>query len=154
MCAQRPFGQTKKGDLKMKRFRTIAIVLVLVTLLAACGGGGGSPVGVVKDFWKALTKFDIDKMKELTCSEYRSEMEEAFGFAEMGDLSELADLMEFDVSGLKYEVVSESGDNAVVRVYGELKVTFFGQSESEQMDEEIPVVKEGGQWKVCGGGGF
>ena len=138
----------------MKRFRAIAIALVLVTLLAACGGGGGSPTGVVKSFFGALAEFDIEKMKDLTCSDFRDEMEEAFGFAEMGDLEELADLMKFDFSGLRYEVVSESGDEAIVRVHGDMKVEFFGQEQSEPMDEEIPVVKEGGEWKICGGTGF
>jgi hypothetical protein len=138
----------------MKSFRVVAVVLILVTLVAACGGDGGSPTAVVRDFWQALAKLDVDKMKDLTCSAYQEEMEAAFGFAELGDLSELADVLEIDVSGLKYEVVSETGDAAVVRVYGALKMSFLGQEQSEQMDEEIDVVKEGGQWKVCGGGGF
>jgi hypothetical protein len=110
-----------------------------------------SPADAARDFWQALAELDVDRMKELTCAAYQEEMEAAFGFAELGDLEELRDILEIDVSDLQFAVVSESGDDAVVRVYGTLKMSFLGQEESEQMDEEIELVMEHGEWKVCGG---
>jgi hypothetical protein len=131
----------------MKNLRAIAVVLILVILLAACGGGGSSPTAAVKGFFQAFAKLDVDKMTALTCSEMAEEMEETLGvFALFGDG------VKIDVSGLKYEVVEESGDRAVVRVTGTMKmsVSELGIDESTEMDEEMPVVKEGGEWKVCG----
>ena len=143
----------------MKRLAVVLVVIfVLSALLTACGGGGGggSPAAAAKSFYDALTQLDFAKLKDLTCEAQKATMDEtAKAMGAGGDMAALKDMFKIDTSGLKFEEKSVSGSNAVVVVSGKMKVQAFGESKEEDVNnQEIPMVNEGGQWKVCDAGGI
>ena len=142
----------------MKRLSVVMIVvIVLSALLTACGGGGGAgPAAAAKSFFDAFTQLDFAKMKDLTCEAQKATMDEAAqAMSALGDSAALKELLKIDTSGLKYEEKSVSGDKATVVVTGKLKLEAFGQSQEQDLNgEELPMVMEGGAWKVCAAGGL
>lgn len=140
----------------MKRLSVVMImVIVLSALLTACGGSGGAgPAAAAKSFFDAFTELDFAKMKDLTCEAQKSTMDEAANaMSALGDSAALKELLKIDTSGLKYEEKSVSGDKATVVVTGKIKVEAMGQSQDQDMNEDVPMVMEGGAWKVCAAGG-
>jgi hypothetical protein len=57
-----------------------------------------------------------------------------------------------DVSDLKFETLSQSADQAEVRVHGELRVAVLGSAQAQQVDERWPMVWENETWRWCGSG--
>lgn len=141
----------------MKRLSVVMIVvIVLGLLLSACGGGGGGggAAAAAKSFFDAFSQLDFAKMKDLTCESQKSALDQATqAMSALGDPAALKELMKIDTSALKFEEKSASGDKATVVVTGKLKVEAMGQSQEQDINgEELPMVKEGGAWKVCGSG--
>jgi hypothetical protein len=140
----------------MKRLSVVMIVvIVLSVLLSACGGGGsaGGAAAAAKSFFDAFAQLDFAKMKTLTCDAQKSTLDQAAqSMSALGDPSKLKDLLKIDTSGLKFEEKSVSGSNATVVVSGKMKIEAMGQSQDQDVNnEELPMVNEGGTWKVCGG---
>ncbi len=141
----------------MKRISLlVSMVLIATMVLSACGGGGGAggAASAAKAWFDAFAQLDMNKMKDLTCDKEKATIEQALSFLSgtggNTDTQALKDLFKFDVSGLKFEEKSSSGGNAVVVVSGKIKVEAFGQSQEQDVNnEELPVVTEGGVWKVC-----
>ena len=143
----------------MKRLSVVLIVVVVLSvLLTACGGGGGGagPAVAAKSFFDAFSQLDFAKMKDLTCDAQKSSIDQATqAMSALGDATALKDLIKIDTSGLKYEEKSVSGDKASVVVSGKMKMEAFGQAQDQDVNnEELPMVKEGGAWKVCAAGGL
>jgi predicted small secreted protein len=144
----------------MKRLSVVMIVvIVLSALLTACGsgaGGGSGAAAAAKSFFDSFSQLDFAKMKDLTCDAQKPAIDQATqSMSALGDASKLKDLITIDTSGLKFDEKSVSGDKATVVVTGTMKVTAMGQSQDQPVNnEELPMVKEGGQWKVCGGAGL
>lgn len=144
----------------MKRLSVVMIIVVVLSaLLTACGGGGGGGDGaaaVAKSFFDAFSQLDFAKMKDLTCEAQKSTMDEATkSMSALGDAAALKELLKIDTSGLKFEEKAASGDKSTVVVTGKMKIEAFGQSEEQDVNgEELPMVKEGGAWKVCATGGL
>ena len=138
----------------MKRLTVVVIVLIVVgILMSACGGGGaGGPVGAVQSWLDGLTKFDFKAVTDLTCSAQRQQIEQSLSFFSSSgqDLSALKNLFTFDFSKLKFEEKSNDGKAATVHLSGSMSVTAFGQSQNQDMNEDVSVVNENGGWKVCG----
>ena len=140
----------------MKRISlVVSVVLVASVVMGACGGAGGAgAAGAAKAWFEAIAQLDLNKVKDLTCDKEKAALEQAFSFlggAASGetDLEALKELFQIDVSGLKYEEKNVSGNTATVHISGVLKVSAFGQSQDQNVDEDVPVVNEGGAWKVC-----
>ncbi|CAG0931052.1 hypothetical protein TFLX_01976 [Thermoflexales bacterium] len=143
----------------MKRLSVVMIiVIVLSALLTACGGGagGGGAAAAAKSFFDAFAQLDFAKMKDMTCEAQKKSIEDAMSMMGAGgDASALKDMLKIDTAGLKYEEKSVSGSNATVVVSGKLKLEMMGQAQEQDLDnQELPMVNEGGQWKVCGEGGI
>jgi hypothetical protein len=134
------------------------VVIVLSALLTACGGGagGGGAAAAAKSFFDAFSQLDFTKMKDLTCDAQKKSIEDALGMMSLGgDAAALKEMLKIDTSGLKFEEKSTSGNNATVVVSGKLKLEMLGQTQEEDVNnQELPMVNEGGQWKVCGEGGL
>jgi hypothetical protein len=127
------------------------MVIVLSLVLSACGGGAGAAgaAGAAKAWFDAFAQLDLAKIKDLTCDKEKSAMDQAFSvFSGAGgtDTQALKDLFKIDVSGLKFE---DKGQGTV-HISGAMKLSAFGQSQDQNIDEDIPMVNEGGTWKVCG----
>jgi hypothetical protein len=143
----------------MKRLSVVMIVvIVLGLLLSACGGGGGGagPAAAAKSFFDAFTQLDFAKMKDLTCEAQKATMDEAAkAMSVAGDAAALKELIKIDTSGLKFEEKSVSGNNATVVITGKMKMEAFGQTQEQDLNsQELPMVNEGGAWKVCAAGGL
>jgi hypothetical protein len=142
----------------MKRLSVVVIVMIVIgALLAACGGGAGGAGGAAaaaKSFFDAFAQLDFAKMKELTCEAQKSNMDQMTAALSLGgDAAALKEMLKIDTSGLKFEEKSVSGSNATVVVSGKMKIEAFGQSQDQDVNnEDLPMVNEGGQWKVCGSG--
>jgi hypothetical protein len=117
-----------------------------VVLLAACAVGtyviiravsGGSPENAVDDYFSAYRDADFDKAMDVTCAIDRENIDENEWREEVSQIEEL----EWDVVS-----VDERGDEATVRT--RISVTFQGQTDTQTLP--VPVVKEDGDWKVCG----
>ena len=128
----------------MKR-ALLVVTVFLVVLMTACGGGGGAPDQAARQWFEALAKGDQDAMQNLTCADSQSSVTDA-----IGALASMAGSVKIDISGLSFKTTEESGDTASVQVTGNIKVELLGQSAEEPIDEAMPMVKEGGNWKVCG----
>jgi len=130
--------------------RVLICVLVACAALTACGGAPG-PVETVRARLEALARFDLSRVKELTCSEEQVQIDDAlalFGSTPL-DLGAIDERLAVDVAGLTYEQRSASDAEAVVAVSGVVKISFQGQSAEETIAGEFPLVKESGVWKVC-----
>ena len=132
----------------LKQLGLVLAVTLLGLVLYACGGGGDDPASVVKGGMEAMINMDADGLDKYLCKDIVEDAKAA-----LKDFKEAIDQgakMEF--TDMKYEVVSEAEDKAVVKVSGTLKASHpeYGDME-ETMSEEMDVIKEDGQWKVCNG---
>lgn len=138
----------------MKHKSIVVLMLSIVALLvSACGGAGSAdPAGATQAWFEAFTRFDIERMGELTCDEEKAALSQGLdafsGGGEIG-LAELAELFEFDFSGLKFVASNVTEASAIVNISGAMKITFLGESDEESVSSEVPLVNEGGAWKVC-----
>ncbi len=91
-------------------------------------------------------------MKEMTCEAQKSGLDLALasitGSGQTVD--QIKQVLKIDVSGLKFEEKSISGNIGTVVVSGKMRLEALGQSQDQDVNnEELPMVNEGGQWKVC-----
>ncbi len=142
----------------MKRTWTVvSIALVASVVVTACGGGsgGGAAVAAAKSWFEAFAQLDLNRVKELTCESEKAAVDAALGLLAGGgeiDVEAMKDLFQIDVSGLTYAETSVSGNSATVHISGLIKVSALGQSQDQDVDEDVPLVNEGGAWKVCQAG--
>ena len=133
----------------MTRLPTCALAVVLLgVVLYACGGGGESPTGAVEAAMKAMIEMDEESLDEYVCKDIVSQAREALGMIKMTkDKGATMELHE-----MKYELVSEAEDKALVKVTGKIKGSHpeFGDME-EPIEEDMDVIMENGHWKVCNG---
>ncbi|MCS6870465.1 MAG: hypothetical protein NZ571_03315 [Anaerolineae bacterium] len=59
-------------------------------------------------------------------------------------------ILQSDLSGLRFETVSSSGNSARVRVRGEIRVAIMAAFQVAQMDYTADMVLEDNRWKWCG----
>ena len=90
-------------------------------------------------------------MKDVTCAAQKTSIDTMTGaMSAASSADQLKQMFKIDVSGLKYDEKAGSGGNIVV-VSGKMTMSILGQSQDQTMNnQEIPMVNEGGQWKVCG----
>ena len=138
----------------MKSFNRITLIfaLVIVALVAAaCGGAGGttgSPTDAAKAFLEALTRFDVDALRSNLCEARRGDITDietnSEALAAMREVS-------YDFSGVTY-TYNESA--STVTIGGEVIITVAGQTTPAPASSlvgsgSLPVVQEGGAWRVC-----
>lgn len=129
------------------------LLLTAVTatfLLTACAGG---PEKAAKDFLEASASGDGATALQLTCGQFRDQVQmSGFLAAGMGMfLGVDPQSAKVDLSDLKFETVSESSDAATVNVSGEIMLSFLGAAMPQVIDANLNMIKEDGDWKYCGG---
>lgn len=134
-----------------KRVLLITAMMIIALVSAACGGGGGgggsgSATDAAKTFFEALIKADGNALRGSLCAAQQAAITDEV-------VSSLASSIggtgaELDTSGITYTL---EGTNVVLG--GTMKVSVQGQSVDVPMSQfplgSLPVVEEGGGWKVC-----
>jgi hypothetical protein len=113
----------------MKRISVLITVLIVMgVLLTACGGGGGGdPVGAVKDLMQAVQDKKFDTLGNLVCAAQKDALTKTFdpaaSLAGTGvDVKAMLDAMTISTSNVQYTKKSETGDNAVVAITGNMTI--------------------------------
>jgi hypothetical protein len=140
---------------KFVKYPALMVMMLLVAMVAAAcnsgGGGGGTsntPEDATKAFFEASFSGNADQARATSCASLHESL--ATYLDAVSSTFATADAS-VDLSGLTFTKASESGDNAVVNVGGTMSATIAGQSAEVPFEgAEIPLVKEGGSWKVCG----
>jgi hypothetical protein len=136
----------------MPPFLRYAALSMIALILVACGGGGGnagSPSTNAKSFMEAFASLDTEKMSALICSAQADSADDLTGT--IGGAG--ADIR-IDVSKLTYTDGEVSGNNATVNMSGDITIEAQGQNVTAPIGDlfpegELPMVNEGGSWKVC-----
>jgi hypothetical protein len=126
--------------------RAIALAGVVVLLLVACGGDQ-SPVEVLRLFMDAVEARDVERAEGLVCEAQRSAVRQ--GLEPFGEVAQLDEAFDLSFGDLEFEERSNDGSTAVVRVGGSLTLSFLGQEETQEVDEEHIIIKENGRWVIC-----
>ena len=136
----------------MKRLSiAMAVMLILSVWLSACGtGSAGGAVGAVQNWLAAYAQYDAKGVLDLTCAAQKEIITQAVAEFNNTDLAALKDLFAFDFSKLTFKENSNDGKTASIHLGGQMIVKIFGQTQSQAMDQDVPVVFENSQWKVCG----
>jgi hypothetical protein len=136
----------------MKRLSSaLAVILILSVWLSACGtGSAGGAVGAVQNWLAVYAQYDSKGVIDLTCLAQKAQITQAVAEFNNTDLATLKDLFVFNFARLTFKENSNDGKTAVIHLGGQMAVTIFGQTQNQDMDQDVPVVFENGQWKVCG----
>jgi len=114
--------------------RIVSATIIISLLVLACGGGAGNPEAAVKGFFDAMKDGDIDKaLTYLPEGEVDDDTKAGLEMA-----AAFINMMEIEIVGSEID-----GDNAIVTI----KMIIMG----EETEEELPLVLEGGSWKLSEG---
>ena len=128
------------------RNHTLRVLGVALIVLVACAKEQ-NPVEIVRSFMRAVETFDLGAAENMVCEAQRAGIRASLvAFDGVDRLSEAFDISFEDLS---FEERSNDGDVAIVRVTGTLALSFLGQQEIQEVNEEHLIVKEGGRWVIC-----
>jgi hypothetical protein len=144
-------GLLTKIHLRWKNL-TLCAIITAGLWLTACGGGAASgPVSAVQAYLNAVGKFDMKAALDVTCASQKDAVSAALSFltGTGSDLSALAGYS-FDFSQLTFQESNNDGKSATLHLGGVLTLKALGLEQTQNMNQDVPVVNEAGQWKVCG----
>lgn len=135
--------------------RTVVILVLTVTMAAVAVGCDlfDSPEGAARAWLTAVMNRDGNRMAELTCAEEQEAMQQAGLWISAFDIlgqAVIGQRTQADVSGLRFTIISQSGDTACVRVTGEVRQAILAFSQTQTMDDRMGMIREDGRWKYCG----
>lgn len=137
----------------LKRVLLIVTLLTIALVSAACGGGGGgggagSATDAAKAFIEATFKGDFTALRNSVCEAQRGNLTAEQEAQIKAGLEQMGGMGNLDISGITY-----TQDGNTVKLGGTIKVSIQGTSMDLPVDsmfaEGLPVVQEGGSWKVC-----
>lgn len=99
------------------------------------------PLDVVQIVFSALNKHDVESLAEVTCAEFAPDVEAGAEDAKAAKSKGLA----LDFSRVEVTVVEQTETECVLRLAGEVNVS----GRVEPMDEQLTLVNEDGEWKLC-----
>jgi hypothetical protein len=132
---------------------TLCAIITAGLWLTACGGGAASgPVGAVQAYLNAIGKLDVKAALDLTCTSQKEAVSAALSFltGTGSDFSALANLYSFDFSKITFQESNNDGKSATLHLGGVLTLKALGLEQTQNMNQDVPVVNEAGQWKICG----
>jgi hypothetical protein len=147
----------------VKHISWVLVVSTITWFLIGCGAGTAEPSPSptpgaeegAREWIDAIVNQDGNRMLKHTCKAQRENVKEAgmwiSAFAVLGQLlTNRSVQIDGDISDLKFETISQSGDQAEVRVYGELRVAVLANAEAYDVDEHWQMVYENETWRWCG----
>jgi len=139
----------------LNRAMLIAVLVLVAIVSAACGGGGsgggsGKPEDAAKAFIEATFKGDFTALKNAVCDKLKGDLTAEAEATIKAGLDQMGGAGSLDTSAITYTYDSA---NKVVTLGGTMKATVQGVSMDIPVDTMfatgLPVVEEGGGWKVC-----
>lgn len=154
---------------QMNKVAAIIIVLIVgsfVQVLFSLADGRETPGRAVAEFSKTYFKVD-QSMAARICAERLTsgdvDLVDKYIYMtaqKAKNLGFTTDFMKYKLYNIEIETISQSDTNAQVRITGKRRVAInpvypfvtklFNLGGTYEVDETIDVVKEDGQWKVCG----
>lgn len=120
----------------------IAILIFVSMLMVGCSSGGGDAAKVVEDYYLALTEENIDQMKSLSCAAWEENAQLEFD-AFAGVQTEL--------NNLECKVIDTQEELTMVECTGGILATYGNEQQDFDLgDVTYQVVKEAGEWRMCG----
>jgi len=126
--------------------RELWLCILVLLLLAGCKTET-DPVEVTRSFMMAIERLNITQAQSLVCQAQQARIQESL--APFGDISELGEAFDINFDELVFEEQSNDGSTAVVHVSGKMTLSFLGQQETQEIDEDHIVIKEEGKWLIC-----
>ncbi|MGP4015738.1 hypothetical protein [Saccharopolyspora sp. 5N708] len=148
----------------------VVVIGVVIALVVVFTGGPGDPRDVAQEGIDKINAKDFAGLQGMACQKDQEDFQKMLDTFE-GKGSEFAELKELGISdadiqkmidSMKFEVklgdVKDNGDNtATAKISGQMTfagdVEIMGQSLGEMppmpIDEEIKMIVEGGDWKLC-----
>lgn len=114
------------------------------------------PAGAARRYLQAAVRFDGNDLSRRTCAAQQQALMEAGLMITALDMvaNYYVDIgledVDFDIRDLTFTVVSQTGDQAVVRISGEMRTSLLLLSMPAPVDDTWLMVREDGRWKYCG----
>lgn len=128
----------------MKLIKSLAVILLALSMTTACKSGGANPEATAEKFIKAVQGFDFEEAKKYSSKESAAMIDMMKGFMAAAPAEEL-EKQKAEAKNTKIEVISsnvaEDGNTATVT----LKAT---TPDGNSKEDKIDLVKEDGEWKV------
>jgi hypothetical protein len=109
---------------------TAIALVVLLVVLSLGGGSSNSPTGTVSQVFRLIEAGQFDKVPDQACTAYKAQAAQSFNFASsLGSVlpgvtaDQVASAIHITTSDLVITEQSRSGNNAVVKVTGTLKLS-------------------------------
>jgi hypothetical protein len=125
--------------------RLFTLVCVILSLVACADKQ--SPVEVVESFMTAVEAFDLDTAASLVCAAQQDKVRK--GLEPFYEVTRPGEAFDLSFHELSFEERSNDGEMAVVHVGGLLRLSFLGQEDIQEVNEEHIVVRENGRWVIC-----
>lgn len=129
----------------MRKFRTIFLLALAVGILfslSACANSADDPAAAAAAYWQALADKDSAQISSLTCADFEAEAQNTFD-----SFSSVA----VKLNDLSCKVNSQDGDAATVDCSGTFVASYGTENLTIDLaDHSYSVVKEGGDWRMCG----
>jgi hypothetical protein len=129
----------------MRKFRPIFLLALAVGILfslSACANSADDPAAAAAAYWQALADKDSAQISSLTCADFEAEAQNTFD-----SFSSVA----VELNDLSCKVNSQDGDTATVDCSGTFVASYGTENLTIDLaDHSYSVVKEGGDWRMCG----
>ena len=122
--------------------RTLIITFIIGTmLLVACSNKNEAP-NAVENYLQALVAKDSSRLLSLSCASW-----EEGAIAQLDSFQAVA----IDLKDLSCSQTGSEGETALVLCQGSIMATYGAEVQDFPLNrQEFKVVKEGGDWRVCG----
>ena len=95
----------------------------------------------------AIDDFDLAVAEDLVCEAQQGRLQNSL--EPFYGVTELTEAFDLSFGDLSIEERSNDGETAIVHVSGSVTLSFLGQEEVQEVNEDHVIVKENGRWVVC-----
>ena len=155
--SQQPTASLSTGKPRIKVLAITSGALAILALLAVMiiltrGRFSNGPAQAASEWVNAVASSDGATALRLTCDAYQDQVQvSGFLTAGLGMLFGVdTQSAEADLSDLEFSTINQTGDTATVEVQGELILGLLGAAIPQQLDMNLSMVREDGDWKYCG----
>lgn len=129
----------------MQKNRTLILLALAVGILfslSACAQSADDPAAAAAAYWQALASKDSAQVSSLACAAFEAEAQNTFDSFQS---------VAVKLNDLSCKVSSQEGDAAVVDCSGTFVASYGAENLTLDLaDHSYAVVKEGGDWRMCG----